>query len=361
MRYPDGGGLTAHERGRREQVRLAAAELIEAGASDPEIARRFRVSRMSANRWRRALVAGGRPALATKGAGGARCKLTPAQLRELEALLEAGPATFAYADQCWTLARIGDLVWDRFRADYTLAGLHVLLHRIGWSVQVPARQAAERNDAAIATWKQEQWPVVKKTAADLDAWLVFEDESGQGLRPPKGRTWGRRGHTPVVRVTGAGSKRVSLAALIAVKPGHRPRLIYRVHTGRGQRRDPRKGFTETDYARFLDAAHQQLGGPLVVVWDGLNTHVSAAMAGLIAARDWLTVFRLPPWAHELNPVERVWSVLKRSLANLVKRDLGQLTALAKTRLRRMQYRPGLLDGFLAGTGLDLTPFGNPHH
>jgi hypothetical protein len=43
----------------------------------------------------------------------------------------------------------------------------------------------------------------KRTAADLGAWLVFQDESGQGLRPPKGRTWGRRGHTPVVRVTGA--------------------------------------------------------------------------------------------------------------------------------------------------------------
>jgi hypothetical protein len=53
MRYPDGGGLTAAERARREQVRLAAAELIEAGAGDGEIARRFRVSRMSANRWRR--------------------------------------------------------------------------------------------------------------------------------------------------------------------------------------------------------------------------------------------------------------------------------------------------------------------
>jgi putative transposase len=63
MRYPDGGGLTAQERERREQVRLAAAELIEAGAGDREVAKRFRVSRMSANRWRRALAAGGRPAL----------------------------------------------------------------------------------------------------------------------------------------------------------------------------------------------------------------------------------------------------------------------------------------------------------
>jgi hypothetical protein len=199
----------------------------------------------------------------------------------------------------------------------------------------------------------------KKTAADLGAWLIFEDESGQGLRPPRGRTWGRRGQTPVVTVTGAHNARVSLAALIAIKPGHRPRLIYRVHRRRPRGKDQRKGFTEADYAQLLDAAHQQLGGPLVLIWDNLNTHISAAMAELIAARDWLTVFRLPPYAHELNPVELVWSHLKRSLANLAKRNIAQLTALVKTRLRRMQYRPGLLDGFLASTQLDLAPFCNP--
>ena len=159
-------------------------------------------------------------------------------------------------------------------------------------------------------------------------------------------------------MTGGSNKRVSLAALIAVRPGCQPRLIYRVHHGRRSRDDQRKGFTEADYARLLDDAHQQLGGPLVVVWDGLNTHVSGVMADLAAARDWLTIFRLPAYAPELNPVEAVWSHLKRSLANLVKRNLGQLTALVKTRLRRMQYRPGLLDGFLAGTRLDLTPFRN---
>ena len=120
----------------------------------------------------------------------------------------------------------------------------------------------------------------KRTAADLGAWLIFEDESGQGLRPPKGRTWGRRGQTPVVKVTGGSNKRVSLAALIAIKPGCRPRLIYRVHKSRRHGKDQRKGFTETGYAQLLDAAHQQLAGPLVVVWDNLNTHVSAAMAGL---------------------------------------------------------------------------------
>jgi transposase len=165
----------------------------------------------------------------------------------------------------------------------------------------------------------------------------------------------------VVKVTGGSNKRVSLAALIAIKPGYQPRLIYRVHTSRRRGKDQRKGFTEADYARFFDAAHQQLTGPLVVVWDNSNTHLSAAMTRLTAARDWLTIFQLPPYAHELNPVELVWSQLKRSLANLAKRNLAQLTALVKTRLRRMQYRPGLLDGFLASTGLDLTPFSNTHH
>ena len=116
------------------------------------------------------------------------------------------------------------------------------------------------------------------------------DESGQGLRPPKGRTWGRRGTTPVVTVTGGHDTRVSLAALIAIKPGRRPRLIHRVHKSRRRGKDKRKGFAETGYARLLDAAHQQLAGPLVVVWDNSNTHVSAAMTGLIEARDWLTVY-----------------------------------------------------------------------
>ena len=142
-------------------MRLAAAEMIEARASDREIAKRFRVSRMSANRWRRALAAGGPEALASKGAGGAKCKLSPAQVAELEAVLDAGPAAAGYADQCWTLARVADQAWRRFGVEYTLAGMDVLLHRIGWSVQVPARRAAERDEEKVARWREGTWPVIK--------------------------------------------------------------------------------------------------------------------------------------------------------------------------------------------------------
>jgi len=162
MRYPDGGGLTAEERARRERVRLAAAEWFEEGATDRGVAEHFRVTRMSANRWHRALVAGGRSALASKGAGGARCRLTPAQLAELQALLEAGPGAWGWTDQCWTLARIAAVVHERFGVDYTVPGVDLLLHRIGWSVQVPARRAAERNEEQIAAWREETWPEIKR-------------------------------------------------------------------------------------------------------------------------------------------------------------------------------------------------------
>jgi transposase len=151
MRYPDGGGLDAVERARREQVRLAAAELIEAGASDREVARCFRVSRMSANRWRRALAAGGRAALASRGAGGAKCKLTAARLRELETLLDAGPAVRGWdEDQCRTLARITQVVRRRFGVEYTMAR---------WiCCCTGSAGAAERDDARIAARREETWP-----------------------------------------------------------------------------------------------------------------------------------------------------------------------------------------------------------
>ena len=158
MRYPDGGGLDAQERARRERVRLAAADWFEEGATDREVAERFRVTRMSANRWHRALTAGGRPALASKGPGGARCRLSPTQLEELQAVLDAGPTAWGWADQCWTLPRIAEVVHARFGVDYTLPGLDLLLHRLGWSVQVPARQAVERDEEWMPAWREEGSP-----------------------------------------------------------------------------------------------------------------------------------------------------------------------------------------------------------
>jgi transposase len=197
----------------------------------------------------------------------------------------------------------------------------------------------------------------KNTAAARGAWICFADETGQTLRPPKGRTWSRRGRTPVVVVSGrARSPRVSIAGLLCYRPGHRPRLIYRVLRHRGRRGEP-KGFAAKHLCALLAAAHAQLGAPIVLVWDNLPAHHARRTREFIAAHaDWLTVYPLPSYAPELNPAEGAWAHLKTgSLVNFAARGLDHLVGVIKTALKRIQYRARLIEGFLAGTGLSLEP------
>jgi DDE superfamily endonuclease len=192
----------------------------------------------------------------------------------------------------------------------------------------------------------------KKLAVERGAWLCFEDEAGHTLRPPKARTWAPRGQTPVIPVSGKGSGRISVAGLFCVHPSERTHLLYRIKIHR-KRKGERNSFAETDYAALLDAAHQYLKADLVVIWDNLNTHISAAMRQLIAARDWLHVIQLPAYAPDLNPAESVWSHVKHSLGNLAVTGVDHLAAIVRNRLKRIQYRPDLLDSFLAHAGLSL--------
>ena len=194
-----------------------------------------------------------------------------------------------------------------------------------------------------------------RLAAATGAYVCFEDEAGQSLRPPKARTWARRGRTPVVAVSGKGSGRVSVAGLVCLKPGARGHLFYRMRIHRG-RKGERRSMSEADYAGLIAAAHHQLQAPLIICWDNLNTHVSAVMREFTGAHpDWLTVVQLPGYAPELNPVEGVWANMKNGLGNLAARNVDQLAKIVRNRLKRIQYRPALINGFLAQTGLTLEP------
>jgi hypothetical protein len=189
----------------------------------------------------------------------------------------------------------------------------------------------------------------KSTAAALGGWIVFEDECGQSLRPPRSATWGRRGITPVIRVRGGGTGHVSVAGLACYRPGDRSRLIYRLHCYRG-RKGETKAFTWTEYRDLLIAAHRQLpGGVIMLVWDNLNVHRRAELRAFTDAQAWLRVFRLPAYAPDLNPVEGIWPVLKGGvLANLAVASFGHLVQVIRHGLRKVQYRPGLIEGCLAG-------------
>src|SRR5690625_240367 len=163
VRYPDGGGLTAEGRARREAVRLQAAAMFAQDIPVAEIARRLRVSHNAVYVWRRRWRAGGESGLASKGPSGTECRLSPQQLEQLAGWLIEGPAAHGYVeDQRWTLARVGDLIAARFRMRHTLRGVSMLLHRMGFSPQKPAHRPVERDEEAVTSWRQEAWTQAKR-------------------------------------------------------------------------------------------------------------------------------------------------------------------------------------------------------
>lgn len=163
MRYADGGGLSERGRATREAVRLQAAQWFAQDVPVAEIARRLRVSTNAVYVWRRRWCAEGEAGLASKGPGGLSCRLDQPRLDRLAAALEQGPAAHGFGeDQRWTLARVADLIARLFHTRYTLRGVSYLLHRMGFSPQVPAHRAIERDEQAIATWRREAWPAGKR-------------------------------------------------------------------------------------------------------------------------------------------------------------------------------------------------------
>ncbi|MFJ8009906.1 helix-turn-helix domain-containing protein [Streptomyces fagopyri] len=137
------------------------------------------------------------------------------------------------------------------------------------------------------------------------------------------------------------------------KAGERSRLIYAIREYRGRKDEP-KGFGWRDFRDLIVRAHAQLGGPIVLVWGNVRLHLTSGIREfIVASAEWLTVFQLPTYAPDLNPQGGVWSLVKHDLGNLAAADLGQVTRAVKHRLKQIQYRPDLVDGCLAGTGLIL--------
>ncbi|WP_098009605.1 winged helix-turn-helix domain-containing protein [Streptomyces sp. sk226] len=112
-------------------------------------ARDLRVSVRSVQRWRHAWAEGGPRSLRSQGPAPLP-RLSGRQFAQLEAELAKGPAAHGWEDQRWTPARVRTVIGRRFHLTYTIQGVRKLLVRNGWSCQVPARRAIERDDDAAA-------------------------------------------------------------------------------------------------------------------------------------------------------------------------------------------------------------------
>nr|WSX47728.1 winged helix-turn-helix domain-containing protein [Streptomyces sp. NBC_00974] len=162
--------MTPAGRQRRETVRMQAAELFEQKIKPPEVARRLRVSRKSAYQWHQFWRDEGVQALASAGPGGSRCRLSPYCLDKLVTYLEQGPAAHGWVeDQVWTASRVATLIGRKFHVTYSVSGATRLMHRLGFSPQVPARRVAERDEQAVKVWREVTWTEVKESGRPAGA------------------------------------------------------------------------------------------------------------------------------------------------------------------------------------------------
>jgi transposase len=172
----------------------------------------------------------------------------------------------------------------------------------------------------------------KKNAKRQGRTIVFIDESGLSEKCPVTRTWGLRGHTPVIQQSFTWKQMSAIAGLSGW------RFYFRFVDG---------AVKSEQIIEFLAALKRQIRHKLLIVWDGVGAHKSRRV------RDWLeqqngriAITFLPPYAPELNPVEAIWAYLKKhEIANLCPTHLAEVSDFARRRLKSMQRRPKLIRAF----------------
>lgn len=143
---------------------MIAANMFEQGLKTKAIAASLEADGQTVRRWRRAFAAGGRDALRATRHAGPSPLLTDDQRERLGHLLEREPGELGIDGHLWTTRRVADLAAREFGVRYHHDHVGVLLAKMGFTHQKPARRARERDEDAIEGWRREAWPALLKKA-----------------------------------------------------------------------------------------------------------------------------------------------------------------------------------------------------
>jgi transposase len=147
---------------RKEARRLQAWLLKQKGWPQRQIAEALGVSEGAVSQWMQRARDRGPEALRHRPHPGAPRRLSPEQLAHLPDLLHRGAEAYGFRGQVWTRGRIGAVIQLEFGVSYHPVHVGRLLKALRWSPQKPARRARQRNEAAIARWRQETWPAINR-------------------------------------------------------------------------------------------------------------------------------------------------------------------------------------------------------
>src|SRR3954447_13298229 len=326
-----------------EALRLRAVEQVARGVSAAEVGAGLAalgLHRRTVYTWLATERTDGRQALRAKPVPGRPRKLTDAQLGELTALIaETDPRDHGYAVALWTREIVRQLIAARFGVQLTVASVGRTLHALGFSAQRPLYRAEQADPAAVARWKQIEYPKIVAEAKATGGTVFFVDEAGVRSDYHAGTTWAPVGQTPTVTGTGARFG-LNLISAISAQGALRFSLLAGTLTGAG-------------FIAFLqrlrhDAAGHG-GGPLFVIVDNHPVHRAKAVAKFVDATDGkLRLYRLPAYSPQLNPDEWVWNNVKHDgVAPAVVTGPEQMRSVVIGRLRRLQRLPHIVRGFFA--------------
>src|SRR6202050_2223173 len=285
-----------------EAIGLMAVERVRDGERPSSVVASYGFNRTTIYRW---LSAAARPgvglrALHSRPATGRPRSLTPRQERQVSRSIKGGdPRQYGLDFGLWTRSLVADLIERKFGIRLGVTAVGELLAKLGLTPQKPLQRAYQRDPEAIEAWQRERYPAIARQAKASGGEVYFWDESGFRADSVHGKTWGKKGQTPVVERPG---QRQSISAASAVNA--RGAFWYCTYHG---------GVTAELVVTLLRRMMRRRTKPVHLVLDGLPAHKTALVKAYVASTNgMLTLHFLPGYAPELHPDELLWGHMKRT-------------------------------------------------
>jgi transposase len=294
---------------------LAIRRVVEDGEAPSDVMKSLGLCRTSIYPWLRKYEAEGIEALVEKIAQGPEPKLTEKQRQQVKRwILGKDPRQYGFDFGLWSRRIVQSLLQEKMGIELGLTAVGRLLASLNITPQKPLRRAYERDPVAVALWQKETYPKLKRRAKRLGAKIFFLDEAGFQSDPPLGRTYGLKGHTPVVTTSG---QRQSLNVISAVNA--RGEFWAATYTGK---------LNAESFVAFLQNFMSRRPGKVFLVIDGHPAHKANVVKDYVQGlKGRLELHFLPPYAPDLNPDEFVWSYMKTN--GVSKKPLKQNESLQK--------------------------------
>lgn len=328
------------ENQRQRITHITALLLLDQEATIPEVMERLGAAESTIYGWIQAFLLRGLQSIRYHRPVGRPAKLTKTHKTRLCALLKAGPEAAGYASACWSSGLVQDVIKREFNVTYTLHYICELLHNLGFSYQ-KARFIADHLDAERRTiWLEQEWPQIVAEARRTGALLLFGDEASFAQWGSLGYTWAPIGEQPVVKSSGT-RKAYKVFGLLAYFTGQ---LFVQGHTGR---------LNAESYCAFLDSILAATTQPLIVIHDGARYHTAVTTRTFVESHaERLTVYQLPSYSPDYNPIEHLWRNVKRTAThNHYFPEFAHLCAAVDAGLQHYHDHPAAVIR-LMGTCLD---------